>query len=260
MSTATTPRLGQCVKRNTGPAVQRRLSTLSSNREIFLQAAPPYQAALDRAGHGHKLQYETHTQKKRQSTNRRKVTWFNPPFSLNVRTNIGAVFLKHLDACFPPGHPLHSLLNRHTVKISYRTMPNMAQIVSRHNSRTLRQHQSKTAEPVKTCSCTKAVRDSNSCPMAGQCLLENMIYQATVKQEVTGKEETYIGLASTSWKARLAVHTSSFKHRVKPGAKSQNSTELSKHVWAQSIIFQLNEFLICLSFSSQMCLLSSVLF
>ena len=107
----------------------------------------------------------------------------------------------------------------------------MTQIVSRHNSRTLRQHQSKTAEPVKTCSCPKAVRDSNSCPMAGQCLLENTIYQATVKQEVTGKEETYIGLASTSWKARLAVHTSSFKHRVKPGAKSQNSTELSKHIW-----------------------------
>ena len=92
----------QCVKRNTGPAVQKRLSTLSSSKDIFLQAAPPYQAALDRAGHGHKLQYETHTHKKRRNTNRRRVTWFNPPFSLNVSTNIGAAFLKHLDACFPP--------------------------------------------------------------------------------------------------------------------------------------------------------------
>ena len=107
----------------------------------------------------------------------------------------------------------------------------MAQIVSGHNNRTLRQHQSKTAEPVKTCSCPKAVRDSNSCPMAGHCLLENTIYQATVRQQDTGKVETYIGLASTNWKARLAVHKSSFTHRVKPGAKSQNTTELSKHIW-----------------------------
>ena len=39
-----------------------------------------------------------------------------------------------------------------------------------------------------------AVRDSKSCPMAGQCLLENTIYQATVKQEDTGREETYMRL------------------------------------------------------------------
>ena len=159
------------------------------------------------------------------------MTWFNPPFCLSVSTNIGAIFLKIIDSCFPPGHPLHSLLNRHTVKISYRTMSNMAQIISRHNIRTVKQHQPLTAPPVKTCSCPRAVRESKSCPMAGQCLLENTIYQATVKEEESGKVETYTGLASTNWKARLAVHNSSFNHRPKPGAKSSNSTELSNHIW-----------------------------
>ena len=106
----------------------------------------------------------------------------------------------------------------------------MAQILSRHNSQTVRKKEALTAPEVKTCSCQKAVRDSKSCPMDGQCPFENTIYQATVTQEESGKVETYIGLASTSWKARLAVHKSSFKHKSKPGAKSSNSTELSNHI------------------------------
>ena len=67
--------------------------------------------------------------------------------------------------------------------------------------------------------------------MGGQCLLTNTIYQATVTQVDSGKVETYTGLASTNWKARLAVHTSSFKNKPKPNAKSSNSTELSNHTW-----------------------------
>ena len=37
--------------------VQRRLSTISSSKEEFDAAAPPYQAALATAGHGHRLEY-----------------------------------------------------------------------------------------------------------------------------------------------------------------------------------------------------------
>ena len=222
---------GKSHGKNTGPAVQKRLSMLSSNEEIFNQAAPPYQEALEKAGHTHKLKYEKQNTRTKRSTNRREETYFNPPFAQDVGTNVGADFLKYLDSCFPKGHPLHSVLNRHTVKISYRTLPNMAQILSRHNSQTVRKKEALTAPEVKTCSCPKAVRDSKSCPMDGQCLLENTIYQATVTQEESGKVETYIGLASTNWKARLAVHKSSFKHKSKPGAKSSNSTELSNHIW-----------------------------
>ena len=110
-------------------------------------------------------------------------------------------------------------------------MPNMAQIISRHNSKAVRQQQPLAAAEVKTCSCPKAVRDSKTCPLGGQCLKENTIYQATVTQVVSGKVETYLGLASTTWKARLAVHKSSMKNKPKPQAKSSNSTELSNHTW-----------------------------
>ena len=51
---------------------------------------------------------------------------FNPPFASNIKTPIGIIFMKALDSSFPDGHPLKRILNRHTVKLSYRTMPNMA--------------------------------------------------------------------------------------------------------------------------------------
>ena len=164
---------------------------LSSNKEIFDQAAPPYQAALDSAGYKHKLEFTQPTLGHRKKPNRRrKETWFNPPWAQNVKTNIGALFLKDVDDCFPVGHPLRSILNRHTLKISYRTMPNMAQIISRHNAQIVKKQQPVTAAQTKTCSCPKAVRDSDSCPLGGQCLLTNTIYQATVTQVDSGKEQT----------------------------------------------------------------------
>ena len=107
----------------------------------------------------------------------------------------------------------------------------MAQIISRHNAQIVKKQQPVTAAQTKTCSCPKAVRDSDSCPLGGQCLLTNTIYQATVTQVDSGKDQTYTGLASTDWKSRLAVHKSSIRHRPKPGAKSSNSTELSNHTW-----------------------------
>ena len=73
------------VIRNTSPAVQRRISTLSFNEEIFKQAIPPYQEALDNADHKRTLVYEKYTSKHKQTTSRRKITWLNPP-------NIGAMF------------------------------------------------------------------------------------------------------------------------------------------------------------------------
>ena len=45
------------------------------------------------------------------------MSWFNPPFNSTVRTNIGAEFLKLIDKCFPPGHPLKKIINRNTVAI-----------------------------------------------------------------------------------------------------------------------------------------------
>ena len=182
---------------NTAKAVEKRLSMLSSSEEIFNQASPPYQEALDKAGYKYTLKYTKHITKHSRKSNRRKETWFNPPSAINIKTPIGTTFMKALDSSFPDGHPLKRILNRHTVKLSYRTMPNMAALVSRHNSKLLKQLQPQTHDQAKTCSCPKDTRDKGSCPMRGQCLLNNTIYQATVTQVDSGQVQTYTGLAST---------------------------------------------------------------
>ena len=46
------------VLRNLPLGVQKRLFTISSSKEEFDAAAPPYQAALAAAGHEHRLEYD----------------------------------------------------------------------------------------------------------------------------------------------------------------------------------------------------------
>ena len=46
------------ILRNIPLAVNRRLSSISSNKQLFDAAVPLYQAELDHAGYKHKLEYK----------------------------------------------------------------------------------------------------------------------------------------------------------------------------------------------------------
>ena len=129
---------------NIPAGINKRLSTLSANESIINQAVPPYQEALQKSGYDYKLKFEASPNQsppKKKRQRRRQVTWFNPPFSHNVKTPIGSKFLRLLDYHIPKGHPLHPIINRNTVKISYRCLPNMAKIISKHNSKLLKNSQ-----------------------------------------------------------------------------------------------------------------------
>ena len=116
--------------KNIPEAINKRLSSLSSNEEMFKSVAPIYQEALRKSGYTYKLHFNpqvTHNLAKKR--NRRKdVLWFNPPFSTNIKTKIGAKFLKLIDTHFPKDHPLHPIINRNTIKMSYRNTPNIKKI------------------------------------------------------------------------------------------------------------------------------------
>ena len=58
-----------------------------------------------------------------------------PPFNANVKTNVGEQFLRLIDRYIPKEY--RKLFNRQNVKVSYCTMPNMAEIVQSHNARVL---------------------------------------------------------------------------------------------------------------------------
>jgi hypothetical protein len=215
--------------RNIPISINKRLSNISSNEELFNDAKPPYQEALKQSGYDYQLTYNPLTQSNNQANQGRKrsrqrnITWFNPPYSESVATNVGRVFLNLLDKCFPPGHQLRTVLNRNTVKISYSCMPNVHQIISAHNKSTMKTE--KTVEPtqnIQQCNCRK----NQPCPLEGNCLTSEVIYQATITRQDNSKEETYIGLTENSFKTRFNGHKSSFRNE-----NQRNATTLSHYVW-----------------------------
>ena len=167
--------------------MNRRLSKISSSAEIFNDAAPPYQDALNKSGYEYKLKFSppdnNHSRKRNRSRN---VTWFNPPHSENVATNIGKRFFSLLDRSFPPGHQLHKLLNRNTIKLSYSCMPNIKRTISKHNASVLSKSELKPTDDINTCNC----RDKLQCPLQNKCLTSSVIYQATVTRNDNMAKDT----------------------------------------------------------------------
>ena len=177
----------KAILENIPHSVNRRLSTISSNSDVFKQAIPPFQEALKRSGHNYTLHFDPPAPRGGTKNRSRNITYFNPPFSRNVQTNIGKQFLRLIDQMFPMGHPLRKIINRNTIKISYRCMANVKQKISNHN------FQVKKAEEERQvnhgCNCTQVI---GPCPLGGNCLVNSVIYGAEVKDSQS-KTETYTG-------------------------------------------------------------------
>ena len=199
--------------------IANRISRISSNKDIFDKAAPYYNEALKSSGYKDEIKYEKQNVKQKR-TRSRKVIWFNPPFSINVKTNIARRFLLIVDKNFPNGHKFKKILNRNTLKVSYSCLPNMSSIISSHNKKVLNTKQSTSLQ--KTCNC----RRNNECPLNGKCLVNSIIYKCHVKSSENDEGVHYIGLTEKSFKERWYSHKHDFRTHNK-----RNSTELSKHIW-----------------------------
>ena len=77
-------------------SIDSRLSKHSSNEKIFKRSTQIYQEALKKSGYNHQLTYQKSINNKNKDTKRRKrkIIWFNPPYSKNVSTKVGNQFLK----------------------------------------------------------------------------------------------------------------------------------------------------------------------
>ena len=73
------------------------------------------------------------TEVKTNKNRSRNIIWFNPPFSQNIKTNIGKIFLKLIKKHFPNHHRLHKIFNLNTIKLSYSCMSNMSSFIKQHN-------------------------------------------------------------------------------------------------------------------------------
>ena len=210
------------ILRNIPQSVNNRLSSISANEDVFDQAIQPYQEALQKSGYEFQLKFTPRMPNiSRKNRRQRKITWFNPPFSKHIQTNIGEIFLKLIDEYFPPNHLLAKILNRNTVKISYKCMPNMGKAISRHNYQILKQEEEQT---MPGCNCSGRC---GPCPLDGKCLVDKLVYRATVRQDdINTTTNTYTGLTSNTFKERFYGHRSSFEHQ-----NHKNPTTLSTHIW-----------------------------
>ena len=202
--------------------INQRLSNISSDEEVFNKAAPTYQAALDKSGYTYKLRFTPkNSRRKTRRSRKRNITWYNPPFDMRVKTNLGKKFLRIVCECFPRGHALRPIFNRNTLKLSYSCMPNVKSTIDAHNRRLLKQTNSgKAISDASLCNCRK----KEDCPLENQCLTKGIVYQATVTTEQGS--ECFVGLTDTDFKSRFANHKQSFRNEA-----YSNQTELSKHVW-----------------------------
>ena len=113
-------------------SIEGRLSNLSSGKEVFLNNNQLYREELKKSSFRDestyvelKISVEFNNEKKKR---KQKIIWLNPPYSKNVKTNIGKIFFKLLHKHFPPLHSFHEIFNKKSVKISYSC--NMSTIIS----------------------------------------------------------------------------------------------------------------------------------
>ena len=134
--------------------ISKRISDISCDSDHFNKAAPDYNTALKKSGFNENIKYSPSQLKQRNR--KRQIIWFNPPYSVNVKTNLGKLFMRLIDKYFPSHHKFHKLFNRNC-------MLNMKNVIQKHISKIMED-----AIPTnnKTCSC----RQKSDCPLNQKCL------------------------------------------------------------------------------------------
>ena len=101
-------------------SIEERPSETSSSKDISDKSLKLYQNALKDSGFSNDLRYfeNNNIANDGKRTRKRKIIWFNAPFSKSVKTNIGKIFLQLLSKHFPKNHKIHQIFNRNTFKMN----------------------------------------------------------------------------------------------------------------------------------------------
>ena len=106
--------------KQTPSMISKRVSDTSCDNDHFNKGAPDYNTTLKKSGFNKKINYPPG---QRIQTNRiRQIIWLNPHYSVNVKTNVGKLFMRLSDKHFPRHHEFHKLFNRNNVKLTYSCM------------------------------------------------------------------------------------------------------------------------------------------
>ena len=185
--------------------INQRISSLLSDKQSFDTCKPIYENVLKKSNYKVSLDYfnrnpgainATPTSSCMKRKRHRAIIWFNPPFSKSVKTNVAQEYRRLIDKHFPTTSSLHKLFNRNTIKVSYKSMPNVKNIISPHNKKIL--SQATTIQPPAQCNC----RNPAECPLDERCLSSNFVYADNNGNEV----KRYIGMMANPFKSRFSDH------------------------------------------------------
>ena len=82
--------------------ISNRISYNSCDKNHFYKAAPDYNIALKNSPFNENVTYIPSPFKRQ--TCMRQIIWFNPPYSGNVKTNVGKILLRLVHKHFPRHH------------------------------------------------------------------------------------------------------------------------------------------------------------
>ena len=202
--------------------INKRINDISSNEQVFNKSARFYNDALKQSGYEESLSFETKTSNKTTASKnrKRKIIWFNPPFSQNVKSNIGRKFLYLINKHFR-NHRYEKIFNKNNVKVSYSCMPDVKASITSHNAKIL--YPIEKTKNVKKCNC----RNKETCPLNGNCLIKEVVYNATITNSLK-PTTNYIGMTERPFKDRERAHDNSFKN-----AKRKSASNLAVYMWKE---------------------------
>ena len=154
-------------------SIKKRLSRLSSTKNIFEKSKDYYEQRLRQRRFNEKLNYTEGNNEINKKPRKHNIIWFNSPYSKSVKSNIGKLCLRLINKHFLPTHKYRKIFNRNTIKISYSCMPNIKSKIRTHNKKILNKLVNQ-----NTGKCN--FMNKNSCTLNGNCLLKNILYIATI--------------------------------------------------------------------------------
>ena len=190
-------------------AISKRLTNISCNKNVFDRNVGIYQAALKNNGFYGKITYNDQSEQANnvnieESNQARKykraIIWYNPPYSMNMKTNIDKKIFKLLQKHFPPTHTMYTIFNKNKIKISYSCFPNMGSIISSYNKHILNSNNTEYG-----CNCNNMHENKYLTP--------RIVCKADVTNNKTDEHKYYYGISDTPFKARYENHKMYFIHR-----------------------------------------------
>ena len=115
----------------------KRISSISCEGTKFNKAKIMYETALKNSGSQAAIKFEKPSQNTRRNPNK-KVIWFNPPFSLSIKTDIGKELFKLIRKHFPRNHSFRKIFNLNTIRIRFSLMKTMKNLIKQHDARVLK--------------------------------------------------------------------------------------------------------------------------